>query len=292
MRVALFHNKSAGSENHAADELAADVRRAGHEVVVIATEVRELVENVSVRTCELVVVAGGDGTVSRTACALAGRQVPLAIFPLGTANNTAKSLGIEGGIKKLIADWVHAELSDYDLATIHVGGGTLMPFSEAVGWGVFPDLMARTEEMSSPDQRERTLERDRKLFREEIERAKPRAYELEVEGTLVRGAFLLVEIVNIPFIGPHVELSPESNPRDGHFELVLAGEPEREALLELTRGKPARLPTRRVKHAIVRSDREHFHRDGSLVELERRPSECSVTVEPAAVQYLVGRAEA
>jgi diacylglycerol kinase family enzyme len=296
MRIALLHNKSAGSENHAADEIEEAITRAGHDVVTVASELAELLRVLPERTCDLVVIAGGDGTVSRTASALAGRHVPLAILPLGTANNTAKTLGLEGTVDELIASWADARAHDYDLGTIQLAGDTLRPFSEVVGWGVFPALMARTEELSSPDQREHTLERDRRLFREEIARAKAHAYEIEADGTLLRGDFLLVELVNIPFIGAQLELSPESAFNDGRFELVLAGEPERTALIELAGGgklaSDVRLPTRRVKHAIVRSDREHLHLDGSLLELAQRPSECSVTVEPASVQYLVGASAA
>jgi diacylglycerol kinase family enzyme len=42
----------------------------------------------------LVFAAGGDGTVQGCARALAGTRVPLAIIPLGTANLTARALGI------------------------------------------------------------------------------------------------------------------------------------------------------------------------------------------------------
>jgi len=43
---------------------------------------------------EMVVVAGGDGTVSGAASALVGTSIPLAIVPVGTANMLAEQLGI------------------------------------------------------------------------------------------------------------------------------------------------------------------------------------------------------
>jgi diacylglycerol kinase (ATP) len=290
MRVTLLHNKSAGSENHAEHEIEASLRRAGHEIVDVISGLDELLATLNERRPELIVIAGGDGTVGRVACALAGRHVPLAILPLGTANNTALSLGIKGSMDALVAGWARGTRRRFDLAILGEGDD-LAPFSEAVGWGIFPDVMAEAERISLPDEREDTLERDRRLFRASIERAKPNDYEIDVDGETIAGEYLLVEVVNIPYIGPQLELSPNSNPSDGRFELVLAGESDRTALLELadsgTIASDVRLPTRSATHVTVRSAALRQHRDGKLIELSQRASESVVTIEPAAVEYLL-----
>ena len=52
---------------------------------------------------ELIVAAGGDGTVRACVQALAGTQVPLAIVPLGTANLAARALGVPAGTRGALA---------------------------------------------------------------------------------------------------------------------------------------------------------------------------------------------
>jgi diacylglycerol kinase (ATP) len=58
---------------------------------------------------DLLVVAGGDGTVNEAINGLADRRLPLALLPLGTANVLAAELGLGGGpdaIARAIADGV------------------------------------------------------------------------------------------------------------------------------------------------------------------------------------------
>src|SRR4029434_5842669 len=51
---------------------------------------------------DLVVAAGGDGTVHKTAWQLMGSGIPFAILPLGTANNLARSLGFTESVDEIL----------------------------------------------------------------------------------------------------------------------------------------------------------------------------------------------
>src|SRR5690349_77507 len=115
MRVTLLHNQSAGSEDHTAEDLAASIQRAGHNLIGIAATLPELELELRRSRPELIAVAGGDGTVGRAACALANFRIPFAILPLGTANNTARTLGIFGELDALIAGWQVGRLRGFDL---------------------------------------------------------------------------------------------------------------------------------------------------------------------------------
>ena len=124
-----------------------------------------------------------------------------------------------------------------------------------------------------------------------IERARPHPYEIEVDGERITGDYLLVEIVNVPCIGPQLQVSPDSSPSDGKFELVLAGADDRHALLELAASgritSNARLSTRPAERVTVHSEMRCFHRDGALVEATHKPNISAVAIKPASVTYLL-----
>jgi diacylglycerol kinase family enzyme len=294
MRVTVLHNRSAGSKDHAAEEIEAALRAAEYDVVAVVPDVSAVLATVHDKSCDLVVVAGGDGTVSRASCALAGRGVPLAILPLGTANNTALTLGVplgaEDELERAVRNWKRGILRRFDLATYR-RAGQLVPFSEAVGWGLFPEVMAEANDSTSPGKREHTLERDRRLLQRVVETVQPERYEITIDGETSSGDYLLVEIMNIRHIGPRLLLSQGSNPSDGYLELVVAGESQRALLHELALHgsvtSAAGLPTRRATHVAVRSNARRLHLDGELIELSEPGESCLVTVDPGSVRYVV-----
>jgi len=303
MRVSLLHNSHSGSKDHTADEVAHTIRRCGHEVVGVAHSLEELVTGLKRDETELIAIAGGDGTVSRTACALAGSRIPLAILPHGTANNTALSLGITGTVPQIIDSWQHATELPFDLLDATAEGHTTR-FAEAIGWGVFPRVIAEAkhrEELASrartagADGAVRSLDDERALFREALERARPQPYEVEVDGINHSGDYLLVEISNVRFIGPQLLLAPESSPQDGLVEITLWGNAEREHLIRLldadeSARRAAKGPAAKVGDRVsVTAADERRHVDGHLVDLgEKARRTVRVSVRRAAVRYLVG----
>src|SRR5258706_6703522 len=61
-------------------------------------QIPDIVRGALGRGCDMVVAAGGDGTVSDVAEALVHTDVPLGILPVGTANVLARELGIPIGL--------------------------------------------------------------------------------------------------------------------------------------------------------------------------------------------------
>lgn len=290
MRVALLHNAAAGSKDHDHKDLSKLIRAAGHDVVHVVRRVGALTAALHREPCELVVVAGGDGTVGRAACELAGWQVPISILPLGTANNTAKTLELTRRHDRAARGWHRAHRTPFDIGLIS-DGSVRRRFSEAVGWGVFPTTIvnARRAKKGQKSVR-RTLKRDRKVFSAMARVASPRDYRIHIDGKDLSGAYLMVEIMNVPLLGARLPLSPASDPADGRFELVLATEAHRPALEELAEtGAIAGAPPFRIERGArihVETSDPVMHRDGQLWRHAPGNRSYDIEVEEGAIHYL------
>lgn len=299
MRVTLLHNSSAGSKDHTADELVACIHAAGHEVLLVARSVADLLGSLRRQPPDLIAVAGGDGTVGTVACALAGSPFPLAILPLGTANNTALALGVRGEVNDIVQTWQQGRVLAFDIGTAREAGGSRR-FGEAVGWGVLPALIAagKGQERQGGGKgrvgdEARSVRGERELFRAMAERLPARHYAIDVDGEDRSGDYLLVEVMNVPFAGPQLQLSPTSNPDDGRIELILVTDQERAALVALTEVEPGAsapiLPSFAGAHVSVRSA-DDYHVDGKLMD-DAVPTggrhHVELSVQRAAVRYLV-----
>src|SRR6266481_3541368 len=101
MRIILMHNPKGGCGNHAKRDLMAALANAGHHAIYQRTKKGDYKE-VPKKPADLVLAAGGDGTVGKVGRELIDSGIPLSVLPLGTANNLGRSLGFTASPKEII----------------------------------------------------------------------------------------------------------------------------------------------------------------------------------------------
>jgi diacylglycerol kinase (ATP) len=294
LRIALFHNEDAG-DGSSVDEITALLERHGHRLVqVVDKEFR--VEQILESGADLAVAAGGDGTVATAARVLAGRKLPLAILPLGTANNIAKSLNSDGPLEALVAAWAHATPLTLDIGFARGEWGERI-FFESVGAGLIPagigaakSQEADTQEGSSTARPEDAV----RTFREVLATLQPQPWTIVLDGEEITGEFLLVEVLNMPSIGPNLVLSDEANPSDSWFSVVIATEQQRGVLDDYLAHRidggddPLSLPPRHARAVEIRGSTD-VHIDDQLLHTQS-PHAVAMAIEPAALIFLPGPA--
>jgi diacylglycerol kinase family enzyme len=246
MRVALVHNPKSGDDDHEGEHLVELITRAGHDVRYHhsgkgweASLDWEL---------DLLVVAGGDGTVSEVARETADRSIPMAILPTGTANNIAGWLGLcDVPVEALVAGWSRGTRQPFDLGVARGPWGTFH-FLESIGVGLLAELMAEIDEGASGyvnelSRREHRIKAALGVLDRVLRRSNGIACDILLDDRRLSGEYLLVEVLNFGAAGPNLELAPVADCGDGLLDVVLVEAHER-ALLE--------------EHlAAVRSDARH-----------------------------------
>lgn len=92
---------------------------------------------------DLLVVAGGDGTVGTAAGLLAHRDTALGVIPLGTMNNFARSLGVPLDVPAAVRTIAAGKVADVDLGRVdHAGGAEV--FATLTSVGVSVEVARRT----------------------------------------------------------------------------------------------------------------------------------------------------
>ena len=100
---------------------------------------------------DLLIVAGGDGTVRIAADAATGAHVPLAIIPAGTGNLLARNLGIDVTSLRNAARTAFAgEEREIDLGELEIeapdGTRSKHAFAVMVGFGLDAEMIEKTDE--------------------------------------------------------------------------------------------------------------------------------------------------
>jgi len=304
VRVTLIHNPAAGRQE-GAGALLKLLRRAGHKPRYQSSKEKGW-DRVLDKRADLVVVAGGDGTVGGVTRRMVGRGVPVAILPAGTANNVANSLGLlKKPFEELVQGWRDARRVKLDLGIVSGPWGERY-FVEGVGAGLFAGLLVNSEN-NNPKKKakekktkgpERVVDNALHRLKEAAETAEAVEIGARLDGVDISGSYLLFEAVNLPYIGPNLYIAPDNRAGDGQLEVVLIPEAQRGRLVKYlahwheNRARPSLLPSRRGKHLQIEWTGFALHIDDKLrprkkADVDEVAGLVDVRVDGASVEFLV-----
>lgn len=290
-----MHNPRAGDGAHSKQSLLKMLRSIGHEVSYQSTKTSHW-EDALDRPADVVAVAGGDGTVGKVAKRLRGRRRPMAILPLGTANNLAKALGSFGDLGEFAAAWNPDRPCPFDLGVSTLGTDTTC-FVEGLGGGLIADSMhAAGRRAAAPTSPGRKTDRALHFLAQLATVAQPQPWEITLDGEDLSGDYLGVEVLNIRFVSTNVSLAANADPSDGLLDLVLIRPDDGAALetyvrdrLGLAAGAAPDLAPRQGTTIRIRPPAgTRLHVDDDIQRSDRAGDELHVTVDPGAV-LLAGR---
>ncbi|MDJ0389204.1 diacylglycerol kinase family protein [Roseomonas sp. E05] len=282
METTLFHNPSAGDEGHSPEALLALLQGAGLTARACNTRGDSFREELEA-AAGLLVVAGGDGTVGKVATRLENRRLPLAILPLGTANNLARALGSWESPEAFAAGWRMAARRPLNLAYAEGPWGRRR-IVEAAGFGAFARAVERADRKGL-----KGVEAGRAAFRAILSAAEPLRACLTIDGTGREVETLFLEVMNIGLFGPNLPLAPQAEPGDGWLDAISLPPDRREAMLawlDAPEAGPPPTESWRGRRISVDWPRGPIRLDDESLPQEQ-PFTATMEIEAEALQVLV-----
>jgi diacylglycerol kinase (ATP) len=217
-RVRVIFNPSSGSKvgvtisQATPDELRAlmDRHGLGADLVVAtsAEEARASAREAAGAGYDLIVAAGGDGTVGTLACEILGRETALGILPLGSVMNIARMLGIPRDLEQAAAILERGEVQRID-----VGEANSKLFFEAGSVGLNAAIFQEAQRFETGKVRSTANAVWLVL------RYRPARMQIHLDDRSVRTRALMVNVANGPYTGVGFTVAPDADPRDGLFDV-------------------------------------------------------------------------
>ncbi len=231
MRTVLILNPTAGSSSMAPQDHQQETVERHEDTIITALRSHEiepevwyttpddpgsgLAKRAAAEGVDVVIAAGGDGTIHAVASGLIGTKSTLGIIAMGTMNNLAHSLSIPDTIEGACAIIAKGETKKIDIGNIndHV-------FLEVAGIGLEAVLFPAAEEIKSRgwlSTMRGTFDGLTSLFS-----FKPASIKVSFDGHRSRPyKALQVTVCNSPYYGVHFQVAPGTLMDDGLLDVVI-----------------------------------------------------------------------
>lgn len=231
MRTVLILNPTAGSSSLASQDNQQETAEQHEDTIITALRTHDiepevwyttpddpgsgLAKKAAAEGVDVVIAAGGDGTIHAVASGLIGTKSTLGIIAMGTMNNLAHSLSIPDTIEGACAIIGKGETKKIDIGNInnHV-------FLEVAGIGLEAVLFPAAEEIKSRgwlSTARGAFDGLRSLFA-----FKPANIKVSFDGHRSRPYRVLqVTVCNSPYYGVHLQVAPGTLMDDGLLDVVI-----------------------------------------------------------------------
>ncbi|MFU8815363.1 MAG: diacylglycerol/lipid kinase family protein [Pseudomonadales bacterium] len=234
MKALLVHNPTAGDGATGREALLDLLHKAGITPAYQSSKVGSLTAALAEPT-DIIVAAGGDGTVTKVLTQMPDRSVPVGILPIGTANNIASSFGISGPLGEIAAGLGDAGKRRLDIGLARGPWGCCWVV-EGIGVGALVRAAARVGSPSGS--RASRLDAARRAVRRILKKAKPDRLRIMLDGRPLPEEHLMVEVLNIAWGGPGLLLAPDVDPGDGYLDVIMLEPHQRKEMRRWLSVKP------------------------------------------------------
>jgi len=272
--IHILHNPKAGEGNYSEQELLSLFKSKGYDASYASLKKQDWDKFPDDK--EMLVIAGGDGAVGKVVMNMLKRRLAdsnytLAVLPLGSANNFAKSLGIAGDAESVIKSLDVGNVQKIGIGRIS-GNEEYEFFLESFGIGLLPQLMKRMKKNKEMiDSPEKKILASLEQLHELVLSAEPVTCKIKADEKVYTDKYLLAEILNISTVGPNLCIAADASPADGYLNLVLIPESQR---LEFASHISKKIKeeeddypfiTQRAKMISIECERSIAHVDDELV---------------------------
>ncbi len=223
-RILVIWNPSAGlptalQAGGSADELHEVLERHGVVAEVEepsdAVEARAIVRHAVAEGVDIVVAAGGDGTVHLVAEGLLGTGTALGILPLGRVMNIARALGIGRDIDQAAEVLASGVIREVDTGEAIAADGRVVPFLEAGSVGLNAAIFREVTRADEGD----AVSIPRTIA--VAFRYRPARMTIELDGQTVSTRGLMVAASIGPYLGLGMTVAPAARLDDGRFDVTI-----------------------------------------------------------------------